>query len=481
MKDEQISENQRNHLVVLVHGINTRALWIGLLKPTLEDCGFTIAPASFGVLRVGFFLLPIPWFRNNAVKSVLRDVKTAITIHKPDLISVIAHSFGTYVIARIVAEEPDLQWHRIIFCGSVVSQRFPLYQYLGRFKHPILNEVGTRDIWPAMAESVTWGYGSVGSYGFNKPPVETRWHRGFHHSDFLTDEFCRSYWVPFLRDGSIKRGDPPDFLPWWTRIITLLPLRWVIVATITAILVLWGRPLFSNISNGGDWSLYNCRDLADEADRAFDVDKSDVSRAKDLISCKNPRGYNLRGRERFFSHDYGTAERFFSKAVHLLPKNASEERKYDWEDNLANTEIETGNTSNAIRMFEDLLKDGYSPNSVKWDLARAYLYAQDYKMALTLVGEVGVTFAGMTHPGKVEILEAAALVGETSRSNINDDDKEKQLMRARDVLCRGILRSENFWRGVLSEKLEYTNASFREEIRLAKEIGGGSIKCPPPY
>lgn len=390
MKEQQASETKHKHLVLLVHGINTHALWIGLLKPTLEECGFTVAPASFGVLKVMSFLLPIPWFRNKAIKSVLTDVRTAVDIYKPDLMSVIAHSFGTYVIARIMAEQPDLQWHRILFCGSVVSQKFPLHQYLKRFKHPILNEVGTRDIWPAMAESMTWGYGSVGSHGFNKPPVETRWHRGFRHSDFLTDQFCRSYWVPFLRDGSIKRGDPPDSLPWWARIITRLPLRWIIIAGIGVILAIWGGSFLPNISRPDKWSFNNCRELADEAIKAFYVDKSDVSRVNNLTACKNPTGYNIQGQERFFSHDYRTAERFFHKAIKYLPHDASEQRKHDWLDNLANTEIETGNTKDAIQIFEYLLGTGYSPNSVTWDLARAHLYDRDYEAALTLLGEVGV-------------------------------------------------------------------------------------------
>jgi hypothetical protein len=91
-----------------------------------------------------------------------------------------------------------------------------------------------------------------------------------------------------------------------------------------------------------------------------------------------------------------------------------------------------------------------------------------------------VTFAGMTRPGKVEIVEAAALVGEASTATTRTEGKNKILMRARDLLCQGILRSEDFWRSVLSERTEYAKASFREEIRLVKEIGDGSITCPPP-
>jgi hypothetical protein len=60
--------------------------------------------------------------------------------------SVISHSFGTYVISKIIAEYPEFQWERIIFCGSVVRDDFRFDQVLERFRHPLLNEVGQRII-----------------------------------------------------------------------------------------------------------------------------------------------------------------------------------------------------------------------------------------------------------------------------------------------------------------------------------------------
>jgi len=59
--------------------------------------------------------------------------------------SIIAHSFGTFVIARILRDHTDLEFNRIIFCGSVVPQKFRFEDYRGRFEAPLVNEVGTRD------------------------------------------------------------------------------------------------------------------------------------------------------------------------------------------------------------------------------------------------------------------------------------------------------------------------------------------------
>jgi pimeloyl-ACP methyl ester carboxylesterase len=223
------------HLVILVHGINTQAQWFGIIKPALEDAGFTVAPAGYGMHGLVRFLLPLDWFRLQAIEKVTTKIRLALEVHRPQQVSVIAHSFGSYVIARIMAAEFNLKWHRIIFCGSVVRDDFKLEQFLPRFTQPIVNEIGTRDCWPAIAKAVTWGYGSVGANGFQSPAVEERWHTNFRHSDFLNPEFCNKFWVSFLRDGRIERGDRPSPLPWYVRLLARLPLRWCILVLFSAI------------------------------------------------------------------------------------------------------------------------------------------------------------------------------------------------------------------------------------------------------
>ena len=109
----------------------------------------------------------------------------------------IAHSFGTFVIAHLIRKDFAIKFHRVIFCGSVVQYGFPFEQIQERFSKPIINEVGTRDIWPAIAESVTIGYGSAGTYGFRRPLVRDRWHNGARHGYFLDPAFCKTFWSPF--------------------------------------------------------------------------------------------------------------------------------------------------------------------------------------------------------------------------------------------------------------------------------------------
>jgi hypothetical protein len=228
------------HLVLLVHGINTRAHWIAPMQRRLEAAGLKVSPAGYGFYGAIRFLIPIDWLRRQAVERVRIRYNAAVQVHNPKKVSVIAHSFGTYVVARLMKQEFGIKWHRIVFCGSVIPNKFPFEQIANRFKTPILNEVGTRDIWPALAETVTWGYGSIGSHGFQGEPLRERWHRGFTHSQFLEPDFASKYWIPFLSKGEVVDGDDPVPLPIWIRLLTALPLRWplwILLAIATAYLV----------------------------------------------------------------------------------------------------------------------------------------------------------------------------------------------------------------------------------------------------
>ncbi len=251
-----------DHLVILVHGINTRALWMSEIKPALERAGFVVAPTSYGKFGLLRFLSPFTSMRTKAINRVVADIRTARRSYQhmfgaePKSMSVISHSFGTYMVSRILSDYPEFEWRRIIFCGSVVSEDYDFDRVLARFAHPLLNEIGTRDYWPALAESIGWGYGSVGSTGFNRPPVETRWHKGLRHSDFLTEKFCDRYWIPFLNGEKPARAGSGTDLPFGIRLLTALPLRWLAPLLTLAIVatLIWSLAGFFRLVPPWWWS-----------------------------------------------------------------------------------------------------------------------------------------------------------------------------------------------------------------------------------
>lgn len=259
------------HVVLLVHGIRDHALWQSAVRNDLERAGFIVEATNYGRFNLLQFLLPIRFFRKRAIQSVWKQIRIVRQAHPSAAISVIAHSFGTYIIANIIRDEFEAKFHRVIFCGSVVPYDFPFEQVSNRFEHPIINEVGTADIWPAMAQSVTWGYGSAGSFAFRRPLVRDRWHEGAKHGYFFKNDFCRKFWIPFLgEDKLIRAADNPSPQTWPIQLVHILPIKYVLLALAGA-LAAW---LWFAAPPGGDGELTPpTEDVAlPPAEAGFDLD-----------------------------------------------------------------------------------------------------------------------------------------------------------------------------------------------------------------
>jgi pimeloyl-ACP methyl ester carboxylesterase len=229
------SVSAKKPLVVLVHGIRTRAAWYIEVRDLLLAEGFEVALTNYGRFDLFRFLFPFPFIKAWAAADVERYIRAAMVHHQATEISVIAHSFGTYVTAWILKRRFDIKFKHIIFCGSVVKFRFPFEQLDGRFAS-VLNEVGTRDIWPVLAVSATWGYGSAGAFGFNRSPVHDRYHKGLSHSAFLNAQFCETWWIPVLRGERPKKADLPEKPPLWLQILSVVHVKYVVAA----LLAFWG-------------------------------------------------------------------------------------------------------------------------------------------------------------------------------------------------------------------------------------------------
>jgi len=232
-----------SNLVILVHGIRTRALWLhSIIKPVLEEHGFKVQIINYGLLDLICFLMPAPWIRRRAIRKSYDQIRLVLLEQHPaGQPSIIAHSFGTVIVSDILMREFDFRADRVIFCGSIVRYNFPVEQITARLRSSLLNEVGTRDYWPILTESVTWGYGSSGAYGFRRPAVMDRWHDGSSHSTFLSKEFCREFWVPFLQDGTVTAPERVERTPQRISLLSAFKLKYVALVAAAGAFLLWPR------------------------------------------------------------------------------------------------------------------------------------------------------------------------------------------------------------------------------------------------
>lgn len=196
------------HVVFIVHGIRDYAPWQSAVVRGLGNETTKVVPIKIGRYPTIYFLSPIPfhfWKR----RKVEKQIRSALHQYRNARVSIIAHSFGTYLVSRVLERGKfDDRIHRIILCGSVIRESFNWDGVKQRVDGPpladfILNDCGNADPWPAIAEAASWRYGRTGTHGFGDIYVTDRIHNG-GHSVFLTEDFAREWWLPFIANGTIK-------------------------------------------------------------------------------------------------------------------------------------------------------------------------------------------------------------------------------------------------------------------------------------
>jgi pimeloyl-ACP methyl ester carboxylesterase len=204
-------------VVLLIHGIRTQADWGPMVRSKLEVPGqIEVIPIKYGYFDAFRFWFPFRT-RNKPIEKVYVQVRVALQKYRRDhpeaKLSIIAHSFGTYVIGELLKRDFELKIHRLILCGSVLPLDFPWHLYRERFDDDkVVNECGKADIWPVLAQSASWGYGASGTHGFGAVLVKDRFHKG-GHGQYFKPGFVARYWEPFIRRGTYESTEFEKKMP----------------------------------------------------------------------------------------------------------------------------------------------------------------------------------------------------------------------------------------------------------------------------
>lgn len=236
-----MTRNTPEHVVVLIHGIRCHASWAEMVAQVLKaGAGVKVNPIRFGYFELFRFLCPL-LTRRGPVNRIIRELQDLRAENPESKLSVIAHSFGTYGIVQALKIDPNIRLHRVILCGSVVKNSFRRARFRAQIDgDDILNECGSQDVWPPLAQSVTWGYGATGTFGFGTSGVRDRYHK-CGHSDYFKREFVQEWWLPFIDAGEIRPTGweserPPT--PYWISLLAWFPIRWIIALLLLVLFAL---------------------------------------------------------------------------------------------------------------------------------------------------------------------------------------------------------------------------------------------------
>jgi len=195
-------------LVVPIHGIRTHAAWIPHVSLLASTSGWAVAPYYYGYQDVS--ILRDKKQKTLAVQG-LRDWLSNLRPHWDRPISIIAHSFGTYLVARYLQEAKDLTApiDSIIFCGSMVKGDYDWVSLLDSGKvGRVLNTVSEEDEWiRMMPEGGLWWlaedelFGKAGWAGFSRKHTRLTEIRSslLNHNNMFKFDVILGQWIPFMK------------------------------------------------------------------------------------------------------------------------------------------------------------------------------------------------------------------------------------------------------------------------------------------
>src|SRR3954471_10104571 len=99
-------------VVLLIHGIRTQAEWQPMVRDVISvPDRIEVVPIKYDYFDAARFWFPF-WTRRGPIARVEAQIRVALQkyrkIHPKAKLSIIAHSFGTYIVGRILQKNFDL-------------------------------------------------------------------------------------------------------------------------------------------------------------------------------------------------------------------------------------------------------------------------------------------------------------------------------------------------------------------------------------
>jgi len=114
--------------------------------------------------------------------------------------SIVAHSFGTYILGHALLKYDWLTFNKVILCGSILPQDFPWDKLIERGQvQAVRNEHGVRDIWTGLVRWFVAGTGPSGRHGFKCSHGRFEQEKFVYaHSEYFEKGHMEAKWLPFL-------------------------------------------------------------------------------------------------------------------------------------------------------------------------------------------------------------------------------------------------------------------------------------------
>lgn len=99
----EAASTSRRTIVILIHGIRTRAWWTKLAAPMIEEgTGATVIAIKYDYFDLLRFWCPFGICREGPIKRIEKQLQGIRENFRGGRFVVFAHSYGTYALSRIL-------------------------------------------------------------------------------------------------------------------------------------------------------------------------------------------------------------------------------------------------------------------------------------------------------------------------------------------------------------------------------------------
>ncbi len=201
-------EEEKDKVVISLHGIRTLAPWQNIFSEYIQEKTSGIEYHSFKYGFFGIFFFIFPMIRIFHSKKFIKKIEHVIFDNPDKEIYIFAHSYGTYIISKLLEKNNDkIKINTLFLSGSVLPQNYDIHKNFGKSVDKIINDCGINDyvlitnkiLVPFLGDS-----GRIGFSGVNNQKLINRFFKGGHSlyfEDYQSKNFIENYWIPYLIDS----------------------------------------------------------------------------------------------------------------------------------------------------------------------------------------------------------------------------------------------------------------------------------------
>lgn len=187
-------------VVISLHGIKTRGVWQKDLAPELALAGYIPYVLDYGNLWALQMLLRGTLDKN--VDWLVKEYDRIVADTRCRRPSIIAHSFGTLQVARLLEKYDHVVFDKVILAAGIVPLDYDWPHLLDANRVSwVSSNFGGKDLWPRVAARFVPHAGNSGTAPFR------RLHRALHqvahphhgHSSYFSQGNFRQNWIPTLQ------------------------------------------------------------------------------------------------------------------------------------------------------------------------------------------------------------------------------------------------------------------------------------------